>query len=119
MSDSFALDVTEWADLARDFQRAASGMRPKLERIVTKTTFDTERDGMAFTPVDTGNLKNSWVTTVRPGLLLGETGPTAEYAGYVNDGTSTQAPNGFVDKAFAKNVGPFLAAVEKVAEVIT
>lgn len=118
MSDGFALDVTEWADLARDFGKSAASMRPKFEAIVTKATFDTERDGMAFTPVDTGNLKNSWVTTVRPGLLLGETGPTADYAAYVNDGTSTQAPNPFVDKAFDKNVGPFLAAVEKVAEVI-
>lgn len=117
MSDGLILEVTEWADLARDFKRGAASIEPKFLAIVKKATFDTERDGRAFTPVDTGNLKNSWVTEVRG--LSGETGPTAEYADYVNSGTSRQAPNPFVDRAFDKNVGSFLDAIEKVSEVIS
>lgn len=110
-------DFSQFEHAAQDLGRASGRITRKAGKLVDKATFDTERDGMALTPVDTGNLKGSWVTEVRG--LVGITGPTAEYAPYVNDGTSRMAGVHFVDTAYENNVIPFLTAMEQLgAEVL-
>lgn len=109
-------DFSEWNDLAADMQQAADRKVPDTARkIVRKSVLDTERDGRAETPVDTGNLRGSWsseFTGSNKFVAQGETGPTADYADYVNSGTSRQAPNPFAWRAMDRNTPAFMTAVE-------
>ena len=101
--------------------QAPARIRKQAGLIVRKTLADTERDMKAFCPVDTGNLVNSIGSDMigsNGDLAQGEVGPTAEYADYVNGGTSRQAPNPFAWNAQSRNEPVFVSAVEAIGGVI-
>lgn len=57
-------------------------------------------------PVDTGRARDSWGRSARDGIWQADPvrltilqGSTVEYVRFLNDGSSTQAPAGFVDAA--------------------
>jgi len=58
----------------------------KVQKTVTKATFKAEKDIKEFTPVDTGNLRNSFQTKIEP--YLGEVFTNVEYAEPVAYGTN-------------------------------
>lgn len=111
-------DFGEFVKLGADMQNAGRTRIPDLARkVVRKSVLDVERDGRAETPVETGNLQGSWSSSFAGSnatLAQGETGPTADYAEYVNDGTSRQPPNPFVWRALDRNTPAFIAAVEQM-----
>lgn len=81
-------DVSEVMAFANDIDRNADQV-PALARLaVGKVGHDTVATMQAITPVDTGNLKNSESVDFTDGGLGFEAGPTAEYGGYVEEGTS-------------------------------
>lgn len=108
-----SVDVTDFNKLAADLGKVGFRVTRTAGQIVTKTIFDTQRDAQAFCSVDTGNLRNSFVTEVRG--LTGVTGPTAEYGEYVELGTSRQAPAAYVGPAVDRNTPPFVAALTALA----
>jgi HK97 gp10 family phage protein len=73
---------------------AVTQARVALER----TAYAIEADAKSLAPVDTGNLKSSIATRVF--ALTAEVGPTAEYGGYVEEGTSRMAPQPYMGPAF-------------------
>ena len=50
----------------------------KVQKTVRKATFKAEKDIKEFTPVDTGNLRNSFQSEVKP--YIGEVFTNVEYA---------------------------------------
>ena len=58
----------------------------KVQKVVKKATFKAETDIKFFTPVDTGNLRNSWKSEVQP--YLGIVSTNIEYAEPVAYGTN-------------------------------
>ena len=50
----------------------------KVQKTVRKATFKAEKDIKEFTPVDTGNLRNSWKSEVQP--YIGIVSTNIEYA---------------------------------------
>ena len=58
----------------------------KVQKTVRKATFKAEKDIKEFTPVDTGNLRNSWQSEVQS--LRGEVFTNVEYAEPVAYGTN-------------------------------
>jgi len=58
----------------------------KLQKTVRKATFKAEKDIKEFTPVDTGNLRNSWQSEVQD--YRGEVFTNVEYAEPVAYGTN-------------------------------
>jgi len=58
----------------------------KLQKTVRKATFKAEKDIKVFTPVDTGNLRNSWQSEVQD--YRGEVFTNVEYAEPVAYGTN-------------------------------
>ena len=95
-------------------------MGAKSSAVLRKTAFDIEHDAKLLAPVDTGNLMNSISTTItgdgRHGQMTAEIGPTAEYGIYQEYGTSTQPGKPYLTPAFDRRIGPFEAALAKVAE---
>ena len=58
----------------------------KVQNTVRKATFKAEKDIKEFTPVDTGNLRNSFQSEVKP--YIGEVFTNVEYAEPVAYGTN-------------------------------
>jgi len=58
----------------------------KVQKTVLKATFKAEKDIKEFTPVDTGNLRNSFQSEVKP--YIGEVFTNVEYAEPVAYGTN-------------------------------
>jgi hypothetical protein len=58
----------------------------KVEKTVRKATFKAEKDIKEFTPVDTGNLRNSFQNKIEP--FIGEVFTNVEYAEPVAYGTN-------------------------------
>lgn len=58
----------------------------KVQKTVRKATFKAEKDIKEFTPVDTGNLRNSWQSEVQS--YRGEVFTNVEYAEPVAYGTN-------------------------------
>ena len=93
--------VDDFDRLARDMDGAADKLMDRADRLVRASTLQTEALGKANAPVLTGFLRSSFTTEFKrgPNSSRGETGPEAEYSGFVHDGTSRQAPNPFLDRA--------------------
>ena len=90
-------DYSELLQLSADLSKAADRVGPQAQKIVRKGLVDVTAGGKRRAPVDTGNLRAS----IKPsdlrrvgqtGAIEGETGPTANYGGFVERGTSRMAP---------------------------
>jgi HK97 gp10 family phage protein len=114
MSMSFEAD--EWNELAADIGKAPARIQKKAQVMLAKVLADGSREAQAFAPVDTGNLRGS-IDWERRGLE-GEFGATADYAEYVEDGTSVMAPQAFVGPAFDRQQPVFMTAVAALSEEI-
>ena len=108
--------MSEFARLAADLDRHAEALRDRASAVVRKTVFDTMADAQTLAPVDTGNLKGSITTEVRPGDLVGVVEATADYAAFVEFGTSRMRPQPFMRPAQDRNTEPFMQALAQLIE---
>jgi len=108
-------DFSEWTRLGDDLgSRTPQKLRRAAGLIVRKSVLDTLRDAQATVAVDTGNLKNSGSADFAGSngpIATGEAGFSAEYADYVERGTSRMAPQPYLTPAFDRQQVPFAAAV--------
>lgn len=117
MADGISFDASQVNALSVDLAGAPLRVVKRVDVAIRKSAADIERDGKLLSPVDTGFMRNSISSTVRG--LSAAIGPTAEYAPYVEDGTSSQAPQPFMGPAFDRNVPLFIRAVEIAGEEAT
>ena len=119
---SVSIDVSEVRSLASDFRSGAGRIGARGAAVLRRTAFAIEADAKASAPVDTGNLRSSIATRFegdgRTGSMTAEVGASAQYAPYVELGTSTQAGQPFLGPAFDRQVGGFEAAMAAVAQQI-
>lgn len=71
--------------------RYAQISAPHIQEAISKSLLQIEREGKKAAPVDTGRLRNSFVTEIKP--LRGEVGPNVDYALSVHEGTRPHWPN--------------------------
>lgn len=110
-------DSAEVRQLAADLRGAAEKVGPQAQQILRKSILDVTRIGKQRAPVDTGLLKSSITPsdlrrTGSTGVIEAETGPTASYGGYVENGTSRQAPQPYMAPALAEVEPGFIQAIE-------
>lgn len=114
------IDISQVIGYSTRLRNAGTTTGAKAAQALRKTAFDIEADAKILAPIDTGNLRNSISTTVtgdgRHGQMSAEIGPTAEYGIYQEYGTSTQPGKPYLTPAFDRRVGPFEAALSKIAE---
>lgn len=112
-----SIDVSDLNKLAVDLGRASGNIVKRSSLAIRKTAHDIEADAKRFCPVDTGNLRNSISTdsVLSGGGLSAEIGPTAEYAAYVEYGTSKMAPRAYMGPAFDRHAGQLVTALEHIA----
>lgn len=77
-------------------------LQRKQLAFVTTAAEEVRSQAAARTPVATGNLRSSIQTEafVDDGVAIGEVGPTADYAPYVELGTSRQEAQPYMEPGF-------------------
>lgn len=97
------VDVTEVHQLAADIDRNAAAVPAQARTVIKKTGFDTvaaiQQGIVDADAIDTGNMLNTTSVDFTDDGLGFEAGPTAEYALYVDQGTSEIAPRNFTGPA--------------------
>jgi HK97 gp10 family phage protein len=88
---------TNAAQLAKKFDKDIEQIKRFLGNAVRKATFLVERGAKIKVPVDTGRLRSSIETTVRP--LEGTVRTNVEYAHFVHDGTRNMRARPFMRDA--------------------
>lgn len=73
-----------------------------LNNAIRKSIIDIQSTAVPVTPIDTGRLRSSY--EIEFGDLRGSTGPTAEYAIYVHEGTRYMKGRPFLKQALDNNV---------------
>ncbi|MFI7691784.1 HK97-gp10 family putative phage morphogenesis protein [Nonomuraea sp. NPDC049655] len=111
MSD---FDFSELARLEVAIDNATAKTQAMVKAAVKKTGLDTVAAAQSLAPVDTGNLKNSIGVDFDPDGYGFEAGATANYAGYVEFGTSRMAPQPYLGPAFARTSEQFVEAIESI-----
>lgn len=106
-----------FTELARDLAKASTTAQRKASQIVRRTAHAIERDAKILAPVDTGTLMNSISTTVMEtgSSITTETGPTADYGHYVEEGTSRMAGQPYMGPATARRLPEMDAAFDRMA----
>lgn len=97
-----SIDLTEVHNLAHDLQSGADNVTGEAQRIVAAAGMQTVALSQVLAPVDTGALKSS--ISVDIDALAFEAGPTVEYGGYVELGTSRMAAQPYLGPGFDQAV---------------
>lgn len=111
-------DASELRSLGHDLTKVSTQAAVRAIRVTEKVAADITRDAKMGAPVDTGNLKNSigWDMTNRNGEVGAEIGPTANYGGYVEFGTSNAAAQPYLSPAFKRHVPNYEKALGMLAD---
>lgn len=109
----FSMDDSQLRAFTRDLGQVGPRVVKQAGLAVRLATQGTERDAKILAPVDTGNLRSSIGSDIDG--LTGSVGPTAEYAEYVEEGTSRQAPQPYMGPATDRNAALFEQAIAKIA----
>ena len=106
--------ITTPLQMMAEFQLKASDAARQTSQAVRSTLSGIRTDARIGVPVDTGNLRES-ISYELDTPLSGEVGPEANYGGFVEFGTSRQAPQPFLHPAADRWQPQFEKAVEEVA----
>lgn len=96
------VDYSEVTHLVGSLAVVPEEIGPVAQRVVTKVGHDTVARAQAIAPVDTGALRSS--ISVDVGDLEFTAGPSVNYAGYVEYGTSKMSAEPYMGPAFAEQV---------------
>jgi HK97 gp10 family phage protein len=107
-------DASDLDKLISDLGEAGPKTEALTDKVIRKTGFDTVAGAQSLAPVDTGNLKNSIGVDFEH--LGFEAGPTANYGGYVEYGTSRMAPKPYLIPAFDKAIKPLDKVFGQIGE---
>ena len=118
-------DTSDLNKLAVDLGQAGQKVGDRVQVAIRKTALDIKGDAKKFCPVDTGNLRDSIGTSDlrsvgQAGVLEVEIGPTANYGGFVEFGTSRHGPAAYMGPALDRRTPDFVTAMEQLAgEMLT
>lgn len=102
--------------LSADLTQAGEQAKQRADVAVRKTAFDIQGDAQQLAPVDTGNLRNSIIVATAPGSARAVITPTANYAIYVELGTSRMAAKPFLGPATDRWEPAFHEAMRQVMD---
>lgn len=118
MATSLSINVDQLGQLIATFTDKTEGMDSRTGLVIRKAAFDVERGAKTRAPVDTGYLKNSIHTEIVQNdrrVYAAEVIAGAEYAAFVEYGTSRMAPQPFMGPAYEAVLPGFMAVMEAIA----
>ena len=102
--------------LAVDLGKAGALAFAQAAVAVSKTAHNIEATSKALAPVDTGNLRNSIGVDRSMSGMAADIGPTANYGGHVEYGTTRTAPQAYMGPALDRHGWELDAAIAKIAD---
>lgn len=100
------VDIKGWDETVRRSARAADGMKERVRLRIREGALETMREVKVEMPVDTGRARASWGSPEAEGIweesdggMSIEQGTNVHYVERLNDGSSKQAPAGFINAA--------------------
>jgi len=110
--------IEELTKLSTDLGELGQGAKPLARRAVQKTCADIKADAAATAPYRLGDLSSSigYETRELAGAVIGEVGPTVEYGGYVEYGTSRMAPQPYMGPAFDRHAPSLEQALAAIVD---
>lgn len=110
------LDTSHVLAFAAELGAVSADAQEAAETAVRKTAMDIETDAKVLAPVDTGFLRSSISTDIigGGGGVTAEVGPTAYYGGFVELGTSRNAPQPYLLPAFDSHIAELETALAAV-----
>ena len=102
--------------LAADLTQAGETAKQRADVAVRKVAFGIEGDAKTLAPVDTGNLRNSGTVETSPGSARAVIMFTANYAHYVELGTSRMSAQPFLGPATDRWEPAFHEAMRQVMD---
>lgn len=111
-------ELNELNQLVATLADKTNGMDSRTSLVVRKSAFDIERIAKTLAPVDTGFLKNSIHTVIQTNnfrVYSAEVIADANYASYVEYGTSRMAPQPYMQPALDRVSPGFIAAMTAIA----
>lgn len=107
----------EFRGMADRFRAAPEKGLAMIRDATAKAALDTQRVARERAPVDTGYLRSSIAATIDPGstsgVIVGEVTAGAEYAAYVEHGTSRQRPQPFMRPAYEQARDVWVQMIEQ------
>ena len=102
--------------MADQFRGAPAQAVELVRAATTKAVLDTQAEARRRAPVDTGYLRSSFTVNVveTMNIVAGEVTVGANYAAYVENGTSRQAPQPFMRPAFEAHQKPWAQAMRSI-----
>jgi len=104
--------------LVATLTKKTEGLDSRTAQVVRKAAFDVERFAKTYAPVDTGFLRSSIHTEIQVNKLRMYSAAVvagAEYASFVESGTSRMSPQPFLQPALDRVAPGFLAVLELLA----
>lgn len=100
------VDITGWDELSRKSAKGPDAMRERVRLRIREGALETLREIKVEMPVDTGRARASWGSPEAEGIweesdggMSIEQGTNVHYVERLNDGSSKQAPAGFINAA--------------------
>ena len=101
MAETIIFRVKGLDKLNKRFGRSPAKLRMAIGSAIRKSSFLVEAESKKRAPVDTGRLRASIFTTLRPMSAIVE--PKVKYAIYVHEGTRFMRPRPFMELALDDN----------------
>lgn len=115
-----SFDASEFLTLGKNLGNVSKRTGTMAKAVVKKTAKDIEKSAKTLAPVDTGNLKNSITTSdlrnVTQESPSAEVRASANYAQYLEFGTSRMPAQPFMGPAAKKHGPEFMAAMAEIIE---
>jgi HK97 gp10 family phage protein len=110
------VDTSEIDALAADLASVGERVDPAVRTVNRATGATAQRLAKGLAPKLTGTLAGSIEVQTSSDGMTTEVGPTVDYAGYVEYGTSVMGPEPYMGPAFEATEGPYEEALGQVAE---
>lgn len=116
MADGITFDSSEVIELTHQLQEVTDEIRDTAHQATRLVGAKVKRDAQILAPVDTGFLRSSISvrTTRRVNDSTAEVTASANYAAFVEFGTSRMSPQPFMIPAFERNKQPFIDALTQL-----
>lgn len=112
-----ANDTAALVAFSSDLTRASITAGARVHALVVKTAYDIQTTAQRLAPVDTGFLRSSIgveITRSAAGAVTAIVAPTADYAGFVELGTSRAPAQPFMQPAFDQHIPRLQAALATI-----
>jgi len=118
MADGVTFNSREVVALQHRLNTSAAQVRARAAVVVRAAGLMVERDAKVACPVDTGYLRSSISSRMSGNATTAraEVSAAANYAIWVEHGTSRMAPQPFLLPAFERNKQPFIEALRQMVD---